>query len=158
MRYPLRVLFLCNLCLWSMGNGLLPLLPVYALERGATPATAGAALACAYAAVALANLLASTLAGVMRSRKRLLVVAGLLSAPLAALIGSAGTLWQLVALLSMVWFCAGLAAAMIHVLTGVYADADRRGRQFSLVMLAMPLGAVIGAHAAHPPGGVICSH
>lgn len=147
MRYPLRVLFLCNLCLWSMGNGLLPLLPVYALERGATPATAGAALACAYGAVALSNLLASALAGVLRSRKRLLVAGGLLSVLPTALLGSADTLWQLVALLSTVWFCAGLAAAMIHVLTGVYADANRRGRQFSLVMLAMPLGAVIGAPA-----------
>ncbi|HMQ32248.1 MAG TPA: MFS transporter, partial [Chloroflexaceae bacterium] len=144
MRYRLWVLFVCNLCLWSMGNGLLPLLPVYALERGATPASAGAALACAYAAVAGSNWLAGALAGALRSRRRLLVAAGLLSAAPTALLGYADRLWQVAALLAALWFCAGLGAAMVHVLTGVYAEPERRGRTFGLIMLAMPLGALIG--------------
>jgi MFS family permease len=147
MRYQFLVLFVCNLGLWSMGNGLLPLLPVYALERGATPATAGAAIACAYAALAGSNLLAGNFAGILRSRKRLLGVAGLLSALPLALLGHADRLWQFTVLLSALWFCAGLATAMIHVLTGDYANPEQRGRSFALMALALPLGALIGGPA-----------
>jgi MFS family permease len=145
MRHWFPVLFICNLCLWSMGNGLLPLMPVYVLERGASPAMAGAALACAYGALAASNLLTGRIAGALRSRKRLLVVAGLLAAPPTALLGLADQFWQITVLLAVVWFLAGLAAAMVHVLTGVYAEPGRRGRTFGLMMLAMPLGALIGA-------------
>jgi MFS family permease len=145
MRHWFPVLFVCNLCLWSMGNGLLPLMPVYILERGASPAMAGAALACAYGALAASNLLTGRLAGALRSRKGLLVIAGLLAAPPTALLGLADQFWQITGLLAVVWFLAGLAAAMVHVLTGVYSEPGRRGRSFGLMMLAMPLGALIGA-------------
>ena len=48
----LWVLFLCNLVNWIGANGLIPLLPVYATQRGADPAATGYYLASVYLGLA----------------------------------------------------------------------------------------------------------
>ena len=41
MKNQLLVLFFCNLCMSAIGNGLVPLVPLYALALGASPGQAG---------------------------------------------------------------------------------------------------------------------
>jgi len=47
-------------------------------------------------------------------------------------------------LTSIVWFCGGVLLALINVFTGLYAGNGSRGKSFSLMFLAFPLGAIFG--------------
>jgi len=46
-------LFVCSLVPFTVGNGLVPLLPIYAAQLGAEPASAGNYLAFSYLAIAI---------------------------------------------------------------------------------------------------------
>ena len=54
----LLALFGYSLVVWALGNGVLPLLPVFALDLGATKFTTGLYLASSYAAIAAGTLVA----------------------------------------------------------------------------------------------------
>ncbi len=54
-RKQLAALFICSLVPWVVGNGLLPLLPVYAVKLGADSTVAGLYLAFSYLAIALGS-------------------------------------------------------------------------------------------------------
>ena len=94
MSKQLWVLFASSLVLSATGYGLLALLPVYALELGATPAVVGASLACAYLALLVGTVLTGRLAELMRSRKRLFVAAGVPAVPALVLLGRVESVWQ----------------------------------------------------------------
>jgi len=145
MKNQLLVLFFCNLCMSAIGNGLVPLVPLYALALGASPGPAGWPLASANIALALGTLTASWLANRARSDKWAIVAAGLLSGPLFILLGHDISVWQLTLLLTIAWFCGGIAGVLMNVLTALYADPTQRGRTFGLMHLALPLGGFIGA-------------
>ena len=68
-RKQLWVLFVCSLIHWTVGNGLLPLLPVYATHLGADQAAVGYYLSFVYVAL---------LAGTVSTNPILLVIAFLL--------------------------------------------------------------------------------
>jgi len=69
-------LFICSLLLWTYGNGLLPLLPVYAKKLGAESDAIGYYMSSIYIAIALSTLTAGWLSDRLQNRKRLLWVAG----------------------------------------------------------------------------------
>jgi hypothetical protein len=56
-------LFLCYLVPYTVGNGLIPLLPIYARQLGADSAVAGYYLAISYTAIAAGNLSAGWACG-----------------------------------------------------------------------------------------------
>lgn len=145
MKNQLLLLFFCSLCMSAIGNGLAPLAPLYALTLGASPGQAGWPLASANIALALGTLTAAWLANRARSDKWAIVAAGLLSGPLFILLGYAISVWQLTLLLTIAWFCGGIAGVLMNVLTALYADPTQRGRTFGLMHLALPLGGFIGA-------------
>ncbi|MCB0226087.1 MAG: hypothetical protein KDI02_20530, partial [Anaerolineae bacterium] len=68
----LLALFFCNLIIWSLGNGLVPLLPVYAATLGTTPAVIGYYMAASYLAMALGTIATGRLVEWVGSYKRLL--------------------------------------------------------------------------------------
>jgi len=55
-RKQLFALFLCSLIVWTVGNGLLPLLPAYAVHLGAAPAVVRYYLSFSYFALAAGTL------------------------------------------------------------------------------------------------------
>ena len=139
-------LFLCSFIILFVGMGLLPLLPIYAAQFGATPTVAGFYLAVVYTANAIGSMLTSWLARRL-TRKGLFTAAGLLGVPALMLLGQATTLWHVVLLTAILWCCGGIGMALINVFTGLSADSKNRGASFSLMSLPMPLGMVLGGLA-----------
>lgn len=143
-RKLLIVLFLCSLIPWILGNGLLPLLPIYASQLGAGPGLVGAYLAISYLALVLGSLGAGWISNRLQRRKLVLIVAGALSIPAVWLMGQVSNAWELTILTVLVWFLGGLTLTLVSILTGLFAPPDERGRIFGTLALTGGLGALIG--------------
>jgi len=129
----LFVLSLCNLVLWTVRNGLLPLLPVYAARLGATPAVAGYYFSLSYLAVATGTVVAGWLSNKLQRRKKLLIVAGVVSIPIIWLMGRATNVWHLAVLTATLWFSGGIGVAVISILAGLFAEKAERGKVFGIL-------------------------
>jgi MFS transporter, DHA1 family, tetracycline resistance protein len=143
VRRQLFYLFLCNLAIVFIGMGLFPILPLYAMEFGASPAAAGLYMASTYAAILGGTLVANRLAS-YTGRKRLFVATGLCSLPAVLLLGQATALWQVILLTAIIWFAGGIGLILNHVFIGLIASSHNRGKSFGLLQLSTPLGAVVG--------------
>jgi MFS family permease len=143
----LLALFVCSLVPWTVGNGLIPLLPVYATQLGADPATAGYYLAFSYAALAVGAVTAGWLSDRFQHRKIPIIVAGLVAIPIAWLLGRVEDVWSLTVLTAMLWFCGGLGLALVGILTGLSAGEDERGKIFGILSLTGGLGGFLGGLA-----------
>jgi len=139
-------IFLCNFAILFVGMGLFPLLPLYAAEFGAGSAMIGIYMAVTYISISVGTMLTGWLSE-RWSRRRTFLLAGLIGVPALVLLGQASSLWQVVILTSVVWFVGGIGLALANVYTGLFASKDNRGKAFSLVSLASPIGAVIGGLA-----------
>ncbi len=142
-RKQLASLFVCSLIPWVVGNGLLPLLPVYAVKLGADPTVAGLYLAFSYLAIALGALSAGWVSSRYR-RKLPLIIASSVGIPLTWLMGQANSVWALTILTALLWFCGGLGLALILILAGMSAGENERGRIFGILALTSGLGSVVG--------------
>lgn len=140
----LTALFLCSIVPWSAGNGLVPLLPLYATQLGADAAVAGYYLAFSYLAIALGALSAGWVSDTFQRRKLPLVIAGIVGIPAAWLMGRVDSVWMLTILTAILWFFGGLGLALIGILTGLSAGEHERGKVFGILALTGGLGAVIG--------------
>ena len=143
-RKQLCALFLCSLVPWTVGNGLIPLLPVYAIQLGATPVLVGYYLACTYLALAVGTIVAGGLSDRLQRRKMLLVAAGIVSIPLMWLMSRVTNVWHLAALTAAVWFCGGVGLSLISILAGLFAKEAERGKVFGVLSLTGALGTLIG--------------
>jgi len=140
----LAALFLCSLVPWTAGNGLVPLLPLYAIKLGASSAVAGYYMSFSYIAIALGALSAGWVSDKFRQRKLPLIIAGIIGIPAAWLMGQVNSIWALAILTAVLWFCGGLGLALIGILTGLTAGEHERGKIFGILALTGGLGAVIG--------------
>lgn len=143
MNKQLLYLFLGSFIIVHVGNGLFPLLPLYAAQFGATPATIGLYMAITYMAITAGTMLSSRAVEILTPRGTI-AGAGTLGIPTLIMLGQATALWHVVVLTAVLWFTGGMALASISVLTGLSADENKRGASFSLLSLAGPLGALIG--------------
>lgn len=140
----LITLFVGSIVLYTIGNGLLPLLPVYATRLEAEPLAVGYYLSFAYLALALGNVAAGWFSDGLQRRKELYVIAGLLAIPGTWLMGQVSNLWYLAALTAVVWFLIGVGLALTNALTGLFAEKHERGRIFGLLALSIGLGSLLG--------------
>jgi len=140
----LLALFVCSLVPWTVGNGLLPLLPVYAIQLGADPAAAGYYLAFSYFALAVGAIAAGWLSDRFNRRKVPLIISGLLGIPIAWMMGRIGNIWSLSLLTAMLWASGGLGLALIGILAGLSAGENERGKIFGILSITSGLGALIG--------------
>lgn len=143
-RKKLASLFISSLTIWIAGNGLIPLLPVYAQILGADQTISGLYLAFAYLAIAMGALSAGKVAGNRFGKKLPLILVTLASSPLAWFLGQIESLWALIFLTALLWFCGGLALALINIITGVSAAEHERGKIFGTLAMTSPIGSVIG--------------
>jgi DHA1 family tetracycline resistance protein-like MFS transporter len=149
-RKQLLLLFVGCLVPWTVGNGLMPLLPVYAIQFGASPAVTGYYLAFAFVALAAGTFFAGWLADKLQRRKLLLIVSGAMMIPLVWIMGEVKNIWQLAVTTAAVWFLGGIEIAVINILAGLFAAENERGRIFGLLGLTMGLGAIIGGLSVGP--------
>jgi MFS family permease len=139
----LPFLFFNSFAILFVGMGLMPVLPLYAADFGASASIIGLYLSVIYISISTSTMLTGWMATRI-GRKRLFVASGLISLPALFLMGRVSDLWQLVVLTSVVWFCGGIGVALINVFTGLYASLENRGKWFSLIAINAPLGALTG--------------
>jgi MFS family permease len=143
-------LFLCILVPYTVGNGLLPILPVYATKMGAGPALTGYYLAFSFLAVALGTIVAGWLSDKLQRRKTILITDGIILIPAIWLMGIASNIWQLAVLTATVWFLCGIQITLIHILAGLFAEENQRGKIFGILRLSVGLGMLIGGLISGP--------
>ncbi len=120
-RKQLFALFACSLVLWTVGNGLLPLLPLYDVHLGASPAVATYYMSIIYIGVAGGTFAACRVSDRFQRRRTTLVVVGVLAIPAVWLMGRATDLQQLTALTATAWFPGGMMLTTTGILTGLLA-------------------------------------
>jgi MFS family permease len=137
-------LFMVSLVPWTMGNGLLPLLPVYASDLGATPGLVGYYLSISYIALASGSLAAGWWSNRVQHRKMGVIISGALIIPATWLMGQVSNAAQLTVLTAIVWFMGGLSLTLISIIAGLFAEKHERGRIFGVLALTNALGALLG--------------
>lgn len=140
----LAALFVCSLVTWSVGNGLIPLLPVVATRMGADAALAGYYLGFAYLALTLGALTAGWVSARFRRQKLPLILICCLSIPAAWLMGQTSTVVGLTAVTAALFFCGGTSLVLIGILTSLSAGEHERGKVFGLLGLTSGLGSLVG--------------
>jgi MFS family permease len=146
-------LFACNLVLWTIGQGIAPLLPVQAAGLGADQVLAGACLALSMLAMTAGTVTAGWLSGRFRRHRVPALVAGLMVTPTLWLMGRATTLGGLVMALSTSFFFAGVVLASNSITAGLCAKGSERGKVFGLLALTSALGTLVGGGLAGPIAG-----
>ncbi len=146
----LFALFMCNLVVFTVGSGLVPLLPIYATRLGADSVLTGYYLAFAFLALAASSVFAGWLSDRLQRRKSLLMVAGVLMIPTVWLMGQVTTIVGLAILTAVLWFLAGVVVTIVNLLTGLFVDKTERGKVFGIIGLAAPLASMIGGFGSGP--------
>lgn len=141
-RKQLIFLFICNLPIFFTGGGLFPLLPLYAAEFGADETAVGFYLAIVYLTGAAGTVLTGSLSKRM-SLKHLYLFPALFGVPSLFLLGQATAFWQVVLFTSLVWLSGGMSIVTSSILTGLFVDSKSRGKWFSLLFLAAPVGSIL---------------
>lgn len=140
----LAALFACSLVPWTIGTGLLPLLPVYVTQTGASQSAAGYFLAFCYAALALGTAAAGWLSDRFQRRKQMIILVGFACIPILMLVGQAEDIWVLALLFGTLFFLGGVVIALVSIIAGLFAGEEERGRVFGILLLTAPVGAIIG--------------
>jgi MFS family permease len=138
----LGALFVCGL----YGNGVLPLLPVYALEVSASPTFAGWFTAFAFLSLAAGSLSAGRPGGFLQRRSFLLLLT-LAAIPLIAATGRVTRAWQLMVLTGVSWLGGGILLTGLTIIASRHAAESERGRVFGLIGVTMNVSAFVGSMA-----------
>lgn len=149
-RRQLLALALTALTVWSLGNGLLPLLPVLAGNLGASREVTGAYLAVSYASLAVGTVAAGWVTDRVGRRRLLLVGPAAAMAPIIAAVDLIQGFAPLVPLTMAVWFLGGWVLTLVNILAGLSAGSHERGRVFGLLAATVALGAVVGGLGIGP--------
>lgn len=137
-------LLVCSLITAIIGNGSLPLMPVYAVILGAGKALSGYYLALAYLALAAGTYSAAWFLQQFPRPRTVLITSILLNLPLVWLFQYITAVWHLIVLTMITWFIGGLFGAVVSIVAGLAADENERGRIFGLLGLTGPLGTLLG--------------
>jgi AAHS family 4-hydroxybenzoate transporter-like MFS transporter len=143
-------LLLASLVLWTFGNAIMGIWPLYAVALGASPAATGNFLALGFLGMAAGTLSTGWLLSRWQRPRALFLATILLGIPAALIMARATAVWQLAAGTTMAFTAAGVSLALFNISTGQHAGAHERGRIFGLLALMMALGAVLGNLVAGP--------
>jgi len=143
-------LFICSLVPWIVGNGMVALLPIYAIQMGANPAVTGYFMSFAFLSLAVATPIAGFLADRFQRRKALLFIAALILIPVVYFLGRVTKFWQLVVLTGICWFSCGMSVALVNIMTGLFAREDERGRVFGIIGASIGTAALLGGLISGP--------
>jgi MFS family permease len=136
--------FLCSFAAWVIGNGTVPLVPLYAMERGASAAGSGLFMAFAFGCLALGTVAPSALPRRCARRRLLVAAAGGAWALVALLISQTRTLLSFAAFAGAGYFLAGIVFSQSAVLTGLAAPEKERGTAMGVLGMTNGLGALVG--------------
>ena len=143
-RKQLIALFICSLVTWSIGYGLIPLLPIYAEQLGANAAISGYYLSFVYLGITLGAFSAGWISDGFHRRKLPIIVSGLILSPITLLMGKVDKIWELILVTAMLWYLGGLLLALFSILTGLSVGEEERGKIFGILAVTMGLGMSVG--------------
>lgn len=143
-------LLFCNVAVFSVGNALLPLIPIRATRLGADSTLAGIYLAAAFAALAIGTVISGTLSSRFHRRRIFIAVGALVNVPMLLLVGQAKTAPLLGVFVTVTWFMAGFQIAMASILAAMAADKRQLGRTFGILGAGPALGQLISGVIAGP--------
>jgi MFS family permease len=143
-RRQLWLLILCSLNIWWVGIGLMPLLPLYAGELGASPAVVGNYLSFVFFMLTIGTAASGWLAAKLQRRRGLIVAFSLVAAPAAWWMGQSTSIWQLALSNGLVWLAGGAVLALLSILAGRNAAEHERGKVFGLLALSSAAAGVAG--------------
>jgi DHA1 family multidrug resistance protein-like MFS transporter len=146
----LVALFLCNFVTFTIGNGLLPLLPVYAIKLGASNTLAGYYVAFSFIALAMGTLVAGKLSDLLQRRKTIIIISAILNVLTIWLIGRVTNLWQLTLITGITWFLGGIILALVAILAGLFSADNERGKIFGILGMTASLGMLVGGLTIGP--------
>lgn len=136
-------LFLSNVAILFVGMGLFPILPLNAARYGATNSQIGLYFAVIYLFSALGPITTGWLTRRF-SMKKVFVVTGGLGVPSLFLMGAASTLIEVIVYTGLLWYFGGVLLALSTVFTSGNTNETSRGKAFSLLSVAAPVGALVG--------------
>jgi MFS family permease len=137
-------LSLCYLAVFTMGNGFLPLMPIYAEKLGATEEIAGFYLAFAFLCVSAGALLGGRVSDLVRNRRLVLAAVGAAAVPATWLIGRVHNVAQLSIVTGAGWLLAGMSLGIVGAIVGKLAAPEERGRLFGILGVTISLGSLLG--------------
>ena len=114
-------LFYCSLVPWTVGNGLIPLLPVYVGRLGAGASAIGYSLSVIYLALATGTILAGWLSDRFQRRKSFFIMSGVGVVLALWLVGRTVNIWVATLLFALGWFFGGMGLSLLSILTGLFA-------------------------------------
>lgn len=136
--------FICCLAVWTFGNGTLPLLPLYAMELGASQQVSGLFLSFAFLCLALGNGIPAVLPKTFRKQRVLILAAALPPVVLLWLAGRVTTVLELALVTGATWFFAGVIFSQTATLVGLAATKQDRGTAFGILGMTNGLGGLLG--------------
>jgi MFS family permease len=137
-------LSLCYLAVFAMGNGFLPLMPIYAEKLGGTKESAGFYLAFAFLCVSGGALVGGRLSDITRHRRFALAAAGIAEVPATWLVGKVQNIWQLALATGAGWLFLGTTLGIVGAIVGKQAARNERGRLFGILGMTVSLGSLLG--------------
>jgi MFS family permease len=146
----LAILCTCSTVSWSIGNGVLPLLPIYATQLGATPLIAGFYLSFCYLAIASGAILAGWLSNRLQRYKMPLIAIDIAALVPIYWMGRVSSVGSLALLTAILWLLGGVKLALVSILGGLLADEAERGKVFGILALTTSLGMLVGGLSAGP--------
>ncbi|GLQ31082.1 MFS transporter [Litoribrevibacter albus] len=149
-RLSLTALFITSSIIWISGNGILPLLPIYAESLGANNFEIGLYLAFSYACLAMGAVVAAKTVHSQHSAKQIMVISGALSIPIIFCVGQARSLYELVAFTSLIWLLGGAGFSALNSMMAKLTDHKHRGKVMGLLAITSPIGSVIGGAFSGP--------
>lgn len=149
-RQQLFALFISNITTFFIGNALLPLLPVYVRELGAETSATGIYLGLAFGSLAVGTLASGWLSDRFHRRRLFMSLSAVVSFPALLLMGHVHSMEALGLLLMIVWFAGGINSGMVNILTGLFANAENRGRTFGIISLSHGFAGILGGLVGGP--------
>jgi MFS family permease len=137
-------LSICYLAVFAVGNGFLPLMPIYAEKLGGTKEIAGFYLAFAFLCVSAGALLGGRLSDLTRHRKFALAAAGLVEVPATWLVGRVRNVLQLALVIGAGWLLLGMSLGIVGAIVGKQAGQNERGKMFGILGMTVSLGSLVG--------------
>jgi MFS family permease len=136
--------FLCGCACWILANGTVTLLPLYAMERGASPSGGGLFLAFAYLCLALGTATGAVLPKGFHHRRALIMGCGILASLLSLLVSRTTGLVGFAAASGASWFLAGSVVTQATILVGLAAPGGERGTALGILGMTSGVGSILG--------------
>jgi len=137
------VLFASNLAIWTSGNGLIPLLPLRAIDLGLKPSFSGVVMSLFYLLLVIGTVAAIPLICTVQS-KSLLVCISIAHAATYLGLAASKSYEHLVVFGGISWFCFGVEICVLRLYAAALAPKYDRGSVLGLLFVTSPLGALIG--------------